>query len=338
MRPRLSFDFRYSFAVGRIRVLEKHFLTKQIFDRLLGSSSPQEMGRILSEGGYRSDFSGAGSWFDIENSLDHEWNDTLDLVSQLNRDPFWTDLFRKKIDYFNLKVFLKGKLSEKPRDDLFQEGGFVPVESLKQKAQSEQADELPPFFQDMLQKANEALAETSDPALVELVVDRFETEDWNLAFQHQPNRFLAEWLRRQIDLINLTTLLRIKFLKEESPYFDKAFLEGGTFACAFFLELIEEPWKSVYQALESTDYHSVVVRAVRDLEGGKGFSEWERLCQTMKWQYLQFARQFGFGVEVLFAFLLVKEMELSLVRRILVGRANGLAKDTIVNGAPHVII
>ena len=142
MKPRLQFDFRYSFAVGRICVLEKYFLTKQILDRLLVSSSPQEMGRILSESGYRSELSNVRSWSEIEDCLEHEWNDTLNMVSHLNQHPFWTDLFRKKVDYFNLKVLLKGNLSGESRDDLFQEGGFVSIELLKQKIQLEEVEEV----------------------------------------------------------------------------------------------------------------------------------------------------------------------------------------------------
>ncbi len=361
MKPHLDYDFRYGFAVGRIRTLEKRFLSKQSFDRLLGCSLPQEMGRILSESGYRTEFSGAGTWLDIENHLEYEWHDTLGLVTQLNEDPFWTDLFRKRMDYYNLKIALKGFISGENREDLFQEGGFVPIDLIKGKMQlkekeeteegekieeseevseeiSEEDEVFPPFFRNALQKAKEALSETKDPTLVELVVDQLEMKDWSLAFQKQPNRFLSDWSRLQIDLINLTTLMRIKSAKEKPPYLERAFLEGGTLACDFLSLFIEEPWKSVYQALDGTDYREMVVRAVRDLEDEKGFSEWERLCQTMNWQYLQFARQFGFGVEVLFSYLLVKEMELSLVRRVLVGRANGLNKEAITDGVSYVYI
>ncbi len=351
MKPRLGFDFRYGFAVGRIRSLERRFLSKQILDRLLSCSLPKEMGRILSESGYRSEFSGAGTWFELENYLTSEWHDTLSLVTQLNEDPFWTDLFRKRVDYYNLKIVLKGCVSGENREDLLQEGGFVTIEFLKKKMQLEEREEFkegeeqeeseedgvfPPFFKCALQKAKKALSETKDPMLVDLVVDQLEIEDWSLAFQTQSNRFLSDWSYLQIDLINLTTLLRIKSVKENPPYLDRAFLRGGTLTCEFLSLFIEEPWKTVYQALKGTDYEKMVIRAVRDLEDGKGFSEWERLCQTMNWQYLQFARQFGFGVEVLFSYLLGKEIELSLVRRILIGRANGLAKEMISDGVTYV--
>ena len=338
MRPRLRFDSRYSFAIGRICVLEKYFFSKQIFDRLLGSSSPQEMGRILSECGYRSEFSIAGSWIEIENGLEHEWNDAIHFVCQLNKDPFWIDLFRKRADYHNLKVLLKGKLSGEHRVDLFQEGGFVSIELLREKVQSEETDNFPPFFRDVLQRASEALSETNDPTLIDLVVDQLETEDWNSTLGCHQNHFLLEWWRFQVDLINLTTFLRIKLLKEEPLYLERIILDGGNLKRDFLLPLIEEPWKTVCQALERTAYHEMVVRAVRDLENKKGFFEWEQTCHTMNWQYLQFARQFGFGLEVLFSYLLVKEKELSLIRRILIGKANGLSKDTITSGVSYDIL
>jgi V/A-type H+-transporting ATPase subunit C len=338
VRPRFRFDIQYSYAVGRIRVLEKRFITKQILDRLFVSSSPQEMGRILSEMGYRSEFANVRSWREIEHWMEKEWNTTLDLVTRLNIDPFLTDLFRKRVDYHNLKVLLKSHLTEETREDLLREGGVVPADTVKETILSEKVETLPPFLERALRGVRETIGESDDPVVVDQIIDGFEAKEWDSELRLHPNLFILGWWSLKVDLVNLTILLRVKHMNENQSDISKAFWSGGGLDFDTLFSLIEQPWEVIYRALAKTEYDEMVIQAVRDLEDGKGFLEWERMCENMMWRYIQVARQFAFGLEVLFAFLLTKEMELSVVRRILVGRANTLSKETIEIGVSDAFL
>ncbi len=336
MRPRFRFDTRYGFAVGLIRVLEKRFLSKQFFDRLLVCLSPEEAGRVLSEGGYSGDFAGIRSWEEVEKRLEFEWRWALDLVCQFSLDPFWTDLFRRRTDYHNLKVLLKGELLEEPREDLLLEGGLVSVAFLKEEFESEGGEGLPPTLDKAVREVREAVSESRDPSVADRICDRLEAEEWNAVLWDHPNPFLESWRALEVDLFNLMTFLRVRTLREEHSVLRNSLLSGGSLDRDSFLRWLEEPWDGVLRALGRTDYGEMVSQAVRDLEEGHGFLGWERWCQEMRWRALQPARRHGFGVEVLFAYYFLKEMELSVVRRVLVGRANGLAGEAIAKGVPNV--
>ena len=100
-----------------------------------------------------------------------------------------------------------------------------------------------------------------------------------------------------------------------------------------------ESWEEVLRILSKTRYGELITRTVRQIEADQPFSQWERMCQEMRLQLIQMARNCGFGIEVLFAYFIFKEIELSAVRRIVVGRANGFLKETIEEGLPlHAFI
>ena len=336
MRPRFRFDTRYGYAVGRLRVLDKRFLSKQLLDRLLQSRSAEEAGRVLSEGGYKGELVGTRSWEGVERLLYEEWRWTIDLIGQLSRDPFWTDLFRKRTDYHNLRVLLKEELWGVEGGELLEEGGTVSVDALRESVQSDGGEGLPPFLREPFLRVQEATAEAKDPYRVDLVLDRVEAEMWDSVLKTYPNPFLEAWRRLEVDLVNLRSFLRVRATEADPKVLGEVFLPGGTLEGDFLLDLLDEPWEEVLRVLGKTDYGELVSEAVGGVRGGEGFGGWEPACQEVRWRLLEPVRRFGFGVEVLFAFLLLKEMELSVVRRILVGRANGLTGEAIGKGVPDV--
>ena len=330
------FDSRYGFAVGLIRVLEKRFFSKAVLDRLLSSSSLVEAGRILSETGYSSEFTDLNNVKQAEKLLEQEWNETLTLISKLTWESYWIDLFRKRIDYHNLKVLFKNKLIEKSDSSFLCEGGFIPIDILEKEIQSEKEETVSPFLDRAIKKVKTVISSSVAPYYIDITLEKLEQEEWELVFKEHRNSFLQEWRLLEIDLFNLDAFLCVKFLNQDASFLKDVFIPGGRFESLFLIRLLEEPWETVYKELRKTGYNEIVSNSVRDLEEGWGFVSWERNCQEMKWHMLQPVRLHAFGVEVLFAYLFFKEIELSVVRKILVGRANGLEREVIKKGVPDV--
>ncbi len=335
---RTRFDSRYGFAVGLIRVLEKRFFSKALLDRLLFSTSLVEAGRILSETGYGSEFANLKDVKQAEKLLEQKWDETLNLISQLTWESYWIDLFRKRIDYHNLKVLSKGKLTEKMNPGFLREGGFIPIDILEKEIQSEKKESSSPFLDRAIKKVSEVLSDSAAPYRVDLVLEKLEQEEWESVLKEHPNSFLQEWRLLEVDLSNLDAFLRVKYLNQGGDTLQDVLIRGGTFEHLFLLRLLEEPWETVYKELRKTGYSEIISNSVRDLEEGWGFVRWERTCQEMKWRMLQPVRLQAFGVEVLFTYLFLKEMEFSVVRKILVGRANGLKGEMIKKGVPDVFL
>jgi V/A-type H+-transporting ATPase subunit C len=331
---RLRFDTRYGFAVGRIRVLEKRFLTKQLLNRLILSASAGEAGRILSEAGYGRDVDAVRSWNQVEALVQEEWRTALELVCQLSRDPAWTDLFRKRIDFHNLRVILRESTVDERQDNLLREGGQVEIETIRNAVQSKTVKSLPLFLQNAVGHFHEVSDDKRDWQEIDTFIDRAEFQEWQDVLESYPNPFLESWRALESDLVNLRTFFRLKILnrKELSP--EKVWLPGGRLNRAVLNSLFAEPWEEMLRILGKTEYGELIARTIRQIEVDQPFSQWEQMCQEIRLQLIQMARICGFGIEVLFAYFIFKEIELSAVRRIVVGRANSLSKETIEEGLP----
>jgi V/A-type H+-transporting ATPase subunit C len=331
---RLRFDTRYGFAVGRIRVLEKRLLTKQMLNRLTLSANAEEAGRILSEAGYGRDADAVRSWSQVETLIQSEWRSALELVCQLSRDPAWTDLFRKRIDFHNLRVILRESTVGEKKDSLLREGGLVEIETMRNAVQSKMEKSLPSFLQNVVDHYHKSPDEKRDWQEIGTFIDRAEFQEWQDALASNPNSFLESWRALESDLVNLRTFFRLKILNQKELSPEKVWLPGGGLNLSILSELYPEPWEMVLRVLGKTEYTELVTRTVHHIEADQPFSQWERMCQEIRLRLIQMARNCGFGIEVLFAYFIFKEIELSAIRRIVVGRANGFSKETIEEGLP----
>jgi V/A-type H+-transporting ATPase subunit C len=331
---RLRFDTRYGFAVGRIRVLEKRFLTKQLLNRLILSASAEEAGRILSEAGYGRDVDNVRSWGQVEALIRLEWRSALELICQLSRDSIWTDLFRKRIDFHNLKVVLRESAINEQQDSSLRGGGLVETEMIRNAVQSETEKPLPPFLQNAVDHYHELSDQKRDWQEIDTFIDRTEFQEWQDVIDQYPNPFLKSWRLLESDLVNLRTFFRLKILNQKELSLEKGWISGGRLNPELLNSLITESWEEVLRVLGKTSYGELITRTVRQIGAGQPFSQWERMCQEARLQLIEMAKNCGFGIEVLFAYFIFKEIEISAVRRIVVGRANGFPKETIEEGLP----
>jgi V/A-type H+-transporting ATPase subunit C len=331
---RLRFDTRYGFAVGLIRVLEKRFLTKQLLNRLILSASAEEAGRILSEAGYGRNVDNVRSWAQVETLIRLEWRSALELICQLSRDSIWTDQFRKRIDFHNLRVILRESTINEQQDVYLREGGLVETEMIRNAVQSETEKLLPSFLQNAVDHYHELSDDKRDWQEIDTFIDRTEFQEWQNVIHQYPNPFLKSWRLLESDLVNLRTFFRLKILNQKELSLEKVWIPGGKLNPELLNSLITESWEEVLRVLGKTSYGELITRTVRQVEADQPFSQWERMCQEIRLELIQMARNCGFGIEVLFAYFIFKEVELSAVRRIVAGRANGFSKETIEEGLP----
>jgi V/A-type H+-transporting ATPase subunit C len=332
---RLKFDTQYGFAVGLIRVLEKRFLTKQLLDRLVQVSSPDEAGRILSESGYGKDIAGMHSWKEIEVSIDREWVSVLGLICQLSRDSVWTDLFRKRIDFHNLRVILRETKTGEALDALLREGGLVAVEIMRNAVQSEKPEPLPFHLQRIVDHFQAYSNEEMDFLTIDSTIDQAEVREWQHVLKEYPNTFLKAWRILESDLLNLRSFFRLKVLDYPRLVLEKVMVSGGGLELELFNSLFAEPWDVVLRVLNKTQYGELVAQTIRDIDAGRAFIYWEQRYQEIRLQFIQPIRRHGFGIETLFGYLILKEIEMFAVRRIAVGHANHISKETIKEGLPE---
>lgn len=335
MNYRLKFDAHYGFAVGRIRVLEKRFLTKQLIDRLVQASNPDEVGHLLSESGYGKNIAGIHSWKEIEVLINREYHSVVELICQLSQDSIWTDLFRKRIDFHNLRVILREYRIDELLNELLREGGLVAAEILRNAVRSEKEEPLPLYLQNIVDRFHDFSDENIDFLTIDSLIDRAEDQEWRHILESYPNAFLRAWRILESDLLNLKSFFRLKVLDYPRLFLEKVMVPSSGLEPELFNSLFAEAWDAVLRVLGRTQYGELTTQTIRDIDAGHPFTYWEQRCQEIRLRFIQPIRRHGFGVETLFGYLILKEIELFAVRRIVVGHTNHIAKETIKEGLPE---
>jgi V/A-type H+-transporting ATPase subunit C len=323
-------DTRYAYAVGRVRALETKLFTRADFSRLLEAADFPQALRLLAELGYPV----SEETREYEPVLEAEQRAALILLDNLSEDDGLVEIFRRRYDYHNLKVLLKGKHSGQELKQATMDLGLVSVDGLAEAVVGEEVGELPETLARAMAGAEVAFAESNAPQELDVAVDKEQYDFMSQVLRRLKNPFLQTWLIREVDLQNIKTFLRLRWLDENIKLLERNMLPGGSLGAGFFREIREEPLDVLAQAFAMTPYGKAVAEGISQLKAKKSFAPLERICDDLLIKFLKRSREASFGAEPVIAYLLLKEFEIRAVRAVLVGKLNGLPKEKIKERLP----
>ncbi|KPL18988.1 MAG: hypothetical protein AMJ92_05320 [candidate division Zixibacteria bacterium SM23_81] len=323
-------DTRYAYAVGRVRALETKFLTKADFSRLLDAPDFPQALRLLAEMGYPV----SEETTDYESVLMAEQREALLLLEKLSEDEELSTFFRQRYDYHNLKALLKGKHSQQDLEQAYIDMGLISLENLAQAVMGEETRALPERLARAMLAAEAAFAESRSPQDLDVAVDREQYSAMTEALRRMENHFLQTWMTWEVDLLNIKSFLRLRWLEESTRLMERDLLPGGSLDAGFFREIREEPLDTLSQTFMRTPYGKAIAEGISQLKVQKSFAALERSCDDLVIQLLKKSRETSFGVEPLVVYLLLKEFEIRAVRATLVGKLNDLPKEKIKERLP----
>jgi len=323
-------DTRYTYAVGRIRALETRLLTRSDFVRLMDAGDIAGALRALTEMGYPVP-EGATAY---EPVLTAENGAALELLERLSEDERLVELFRRRYDFHNLKVLLKAEHSAQDLSAALVDLGTVPVGDLQEAVRAGEPNRLPEPLAAAMRVAGERYEQSGGPGDLDTAVESIQYADMSAVLEEMGNRFLSAWLAWEVDLLNVRSFLRFKWLQEDMKTFPDVLLPGGSLGWDFFRPIREEPLDTLAQAFGRTPYGRVVSDGIAQLQARRSFAPLERGCDDLMMELLGTSGRTSFGVEPLVAYMLLKEFEIRSVRAILVGKLNGLPREKIKERLP----
>ncbi len=323
-------DTRYIYAVGRIRALERRLLSRADFVRLLDAPDLGGALRVLSEMGYPVP-EGASAY---EPALMAEQKAALELLESLTEDRALIELFRRRYDFHNLKVLLKAERSGQDLDRAIVDLGTVAVEELAEAVRAGESERLPEPLAEAMRTAQERYDESENPGDLDAAVESVQYAELSGMIAKMDNRFLSTWLSWEVDLLNIRSFLRFRWLQEDLKTFQGILLPGGSLGWDFFRPIREEPLETLAQAFGRTPYGRMVGDGIGQLQSRRSFAPLERGCDDLMMELLGTSSRASFGVEPLAAYVMLKEFEIRSVRAVLVGKLNGLPRDKIKERLP----
>jgi V/A-type H+-transporting ATPase subunit C len=324
----MSDDTRYAYAVARIRGMETRLLTRQSVERLL-AESPAGALAVLSDTAYQEALGDVSRPEDIESGLARALSETLVTVASIAPEPALIGLFRERWDFRNLRSLLKAAVL---RLDLERIGtadgpGLIGLPALEKAVQERDYSSLPEHLAEAARQAEEEYRDSSELSSIDRAVDAgFWRHALVVAGEHE-NEFLVSYFGAEIDLRNVRIFIRVKAAGGDRDDLEAALIEGGKLERTFFGRFLEEPVEAFARALEYGPY-GPLADVLRDWSSDRT-PALELACDNLLLRLTEGGSRTAYGIEPLVRYILVRELELKLIRTLMVGKLDGIDKADI---------
>jgi len=328
-------DTRYAYAVARIRGMETRLLDHQWIERLLAEDANGAL-KVLADSAFQEAVADVGRPEDIEDGLVRSLAETLLTVSALSPDPELIDLFRLRWDFRNLKSLVKASLLKLSDEDVGPGGeriglvdgtGTVDLTVLQKAVADGDYVFLPKVLADVARTAIETFRDSGELAAVNREFDLAMWAHQLAVATESGSEFLTEYFRIEIDTINIRTFIRVRESGGDRTDLLRVLVPGGTLDYSLLETHLGEPVDAFARSLEYGRY-GALAPVFREWTGERAHVL-ELACDNILLKYVESARTMAYGIEPLVAFILVRQIEIKLVRAAVAAKLDGVQRNEI---------
>lgn len=330
-------EIDYLYASGRIRVMEGFLLNKERANRMMDTRSMEEAFRQLADCGYEVPASYSAEA--LEQLLSAEHGRIFDTVSAMIPEPRLVDIFRVRYDVHNIKVALKASFMNKFMNSStklpFQAFGRIPTDQLLFMMSETNLRAMPKTLAAAIEEAKECLGRTGDPQWMDIRLDQYCLKEMLELALALPSPFLVGYIRLLIDATNLKILVRLKKMNNSSVSLSQVLIPNGNVTLEHLMadhsehRLAHGLEYDLEDLFAASPLHLAASAGVTSLRNGTASTEVDRLCDNCLMAYLQPARTLAFGHQLIVAYLIAKENEITALRSILSGKLAGESPESI---------
>lgn len=321
-------DTDYLFSTARVRSVEKNMLTRDRAEKMIDAKTTLDALRVLDDISY-----GYGGEAidpnDYEMILTEEHKKTYDFITSIAPELDYFNMFLYPYDYHNLKVIMKSEYLGIDADDALVDTGSIELKMLKYAVKERDFSSLTENMEAALKEIIETFPKTNDPQLIDVVFDKYCYEEMLSSAEKTKSDFIIDYIKLQIDAINLKTYVRLKKMKKSWDFFTKVFLRGGKISEQVFIKSYDEPFEKFAEQLSAYGFKEIFLEGTESLEETGMFTTLEKLLDNKLIQHIKNAKYVPFGIEPLAGYLIAKDNEIKIARIILAGKLAGISPELI---------
>ena len=307
------------------RAKENELLTRERLDRMIEARELGEAVKVLTQCGYPEPESLTQSG--LEAMLAQERQNTFQELAGSVPDPRVVQMFQLKYDYHNAKALIKGQAMGEDVTRLLMAGGRYDSAQLAEGFARETLGETSPAFETAVLQAKQVLADTGDPQLCDLALDRAYYAELAQLAREADSPFLMGYAALMTDITNLRTAVRVARMGREPDFLAQALLPGGSIEVQTLLNAKGAGLTETYRGTALEGAAELAEKAMGPERGP--MTAFEKACDDALTAYLDGAKSIPFGEEVVVGYLHAKESELTAARTVLSGRLAGLDGELI---------
>lgn len=321
-------DTRYAYAVARVRGMETGLLDRQWIERLLADTADGAL-KTLSDSAYQEAMSEVGRAEDLEPGLSRALAETLATVAEISPEPALIALFRGRWDFRNTKSLLKASLlklagaSTGAVDGL----GLVPLDVLEKAVQEKDYSRLPGVIADAAGRAEEFYRDTSELSGIDMILDSAMWEHSIAVAGEHGNAFLVEYFRSEIDLANVRTFIRVRESGGDTGDLSRAVVPGGFVEPSVLEAALGEPVDALARKLDYGRY-PLVAGVLREWSSDRA-PALELAIDNELLRLTESAKTIAYGIEPLVRYILLRQVEIKLIRAAVVAKLNKLTRGEV---------
>lgn len=317
----------YMYASARIRAMEHRLVGRERVEALADAKTAEDVMAKLAEYGVASGENEAGGTReDLLLSLLQAT--CVEIYSTVPAPDFFA-WFRYPYDCNNLKTVIKCQIRGiDPEDMLFDFGTVSAKETVRLLTEGSYAA-FPAAMAVAIGEAKEAYAKTSDPQLIDAILDKACYADMLTSARASGSEAMVSWITAKIDLVNIMMCLRILRMNRGEMgkiFMDTALLTGGQLPLGFFDEAYDGGEEALWSGLAMGRY----AKFVKAVEGTNASLAAIEKCADDHWMYLvREGARVPFGPEIAGGYLIGCETSVKNIRIILAAKDAGLTPDVL---------
>lgn len=316
------------FATAMIRSLEKRLLTTEQFYNMIDSGSIDDICRTVQEAGYGSDAEPfrPDTYMSI---LAQRENNLFDETLKLGKDFKVLDVLNLVNDYHNIKVLLKAEALGIDRSDILLNTGTIPAARMAELVRDRDRSQLTENMLKAVLEASDAQARTNDPQWIDIICDKYWFADMERVAEESGNKFVQGYVKAKVDASNLKTYVRVRTMGEAWPFFSDMFIPGGTIEPTTYQRAYTEDLNQFGAHFKGTLIYEAALDGRIDLEKTGKFTLFEKLCDDAVMHYAKEGKYVSYGIEVVFAYFVAKQAEMTNIRIMMAGKLAGTDPEVI---------
>ncbi len=319
----------YAYASARIRAREPRLLGSSQFERMLDAPGAEEAYKVLTDAGYENEGRGMTGLFAFEELLCGEVRKCYMFLSEITPHQEVIDAFRRRHDYFNIKVLLKAELSGAGIPAILADTGTIGAAEMTRMIRERDYGALTPLMTQAITEVYDVFSRTRDPQAIDLILDRASSRQLTADLNAIDSPYLRDITEIMTDIINIRVFIRARLLGKAWDFIKKLLVGEGSLTENVFFANSDKPADSFVEEIRRSRYGNAVTKGWELYKSKKSLSGLEKLLDDYLMQYVKAAKMVTMGVEPVVAYLFAKEAEIRNVRIIMTGKINDLPVDLI---------
>ncbi len=319
-------DTDYLFSTARVRSVEKNMLTRERAEKMIDAKTTEDALRVLYDINYGNEAIDVDNY---EELLTDEHKKTYDFITSIAPELDYFNMFLYPYDYHNLKVIMKSEYLDIDADDALVDTGSIELKILKYSVKERDFSALTDNMEHALKEIIETFPKTNDPQIIDIILDKYCYEEMLSSAEETKSDFIIDYVKMQIDSINLKTYVRLRNMKKSWDFFTKVFLHGGKISEQIFIKSYDEAFEKFAEQLSAYGFKEIFLEGTESLEETGMFTTLEKLLDNKIIQHIKNAKYIPFGIEPLAGYLIAKDNEIKIARIILAGKLAGISPELI---------